>query len=41
VPGDVQTVTALAAASPKETFAVLTEEQVNEKATGVDCRNQN
>ena len=32
---DVQTVTALAVASPKETFAVLTEEQVNEKASAL------
>ena len=32
---DAQTVTALAAASPKETFAILTEEQVNEKASAL------
>ncbi len=32
---DVQTVTALAVASPKETFAVLTEKQVKEKASAL------
>lgn len=32
---DLQAVTALAAANPKETFAILTEEQVNEKASAL------
>src|SRR4051794_13483493 len=32
---DAQNVTALAVASPKETFAILTEEQVNEKASAL------
>lgn len=32
---DSQTVTALAVASPKETFAILTEKQINEKASAL------
>jgi len=32
---DAQTVTALAVANPKETFAILTEEQVKEKASAL------
>ena len=37
---DAQTVTALAVAHPKETFAILTEEQVNEKTSALIAETQ-